>query len=77
VVRKKTAGSHVALRGNIPAPVQVTELVEVSKDVANLVVCTREIIFWLGGAGFFVSDVISGGLLGHLGKLYLAMGANR
>ena len=25
--------------------------------------------------GFFVSDVISGGLLGHLGALYLALGA--
>jgi len=24
-----------------------------------------------------VSDVISGGLLGHLGPLYLALGANR
>jgi len=28
--------------------------------------------FWLGGAVFFVSDVISGGLLGHL-----ALGPNR
>jgi len=33
--------------------------------------------FWLGGAGFFVSDVISGGLFGHLGQLHLALGANR
>jgi len=32
--------------------------------------------FLLGGCGFFVSDVISGGLLGHLGPLYLALGAN-
>jgi len=24
-----------------------------------------------------VSDVISGGLIGHLGPLYLALGANR
>jgi len=31
----------------------------------------------LGGADFFVSDVISGGLLSHLGPLYLAQGANR
>ena len=46
-VRKKTAGSHVALRGNISAPVQVTDLVEVSNDAASLVVCTRK-IFWLG-----------------------------
>jgi len=34
-------------------------------------------IFLLGGCGFFVSDVISGGLLGHLGPLGLALGANR
>jgi len=33
--------------------------------------------FWLGGYGFFVSDVISGGLLGHLGSLHLALGPNR
>jgi len=34
-------------------------------------------IFFLGGCGFFMSDVLSGGLLGHLGLLYLALGANR
>jgi len=33
--------------------------------------------FLLGVCGFFVSDVISGGLLGHLGPLCLALGANR
>jgi len=49
---KETAGSHVALCGNISAPVQVTDLVEVSKEVASLVVCTRKKIFWLGGCGF-------------------------
>jgi len=32
--------------------------------------------FLLGGCGFFVSDVISGGLLGHLGPLCLVLGAN-
>jgi len=42
----------MALRGNISAPVQVADLVEVSKDTASLVVCTREKNFWLGGAGF-------------------------
>jgi len=31
----------------------------------------------LGECRFFVSDVISGGLLGHLGPLCLALGANR
>jgi len=34
-------------------------------------------IFLLGGCGLFVSDVINGGLLGHLGPLCLALGANR
>jgi len=33
--------------------------------------------FLLGGCGFFVSDVISGGLFDHLGPLCLALGANR
>jgi len=33
-------------------------------------------IFLLGDCGFFVSDVISGGFLGHLGPLCLALGAN-
>jgi len=33
--------------------------------------------FLLGGCGFFVSGVISGGLLGHLGPLCLALSANR
>jgi len=51
-VRKKTAGLHVALRGNISAPVQVTDLVEVSKVWASLVVCTRKKFICLGDAGF-------------------------
>jgi len=33
--------------------------------------------FLLVGTGFFVSDVISGGLLGHLDPLCLALGTNR
>jgi len=33
--------------------------------------------FLRGGLGLSVSDVISGGLLGHLGPLCLALGANR
>jgi len=51
-VPKKTAGLHVVLHGNISAPVRVTDLVEVSKDTASLVVCTRKKNFWLGSAGF-------------------------
>jgi len=34
-------------------------------------------MFLLGGCGFFVSDVISGGPSCHLGPLCLALGANR
>jgi len=70
-VCKKTAGSHVTLRGNISAPVWVTDLVEVSKDAASLVVCTQKNFGW--GCGFFVSDVISGARFGHL---CLALSAN-
>jgi len=40
-------------------------------------VCTWKKIFCLGVVGFFVSDVISGGLLGQLGPLCLALGTNR
>jgi len=42
----------VALRGNISAPVRVTDLVEASKDAASLLVCTRKTFFCLGSAGF-------------------------
>jgi len=51
------------------------ELFKGSKDAASLLVCTRQKIFWLGV--FFVSDFISGGLLGHFGPLYLALGSDR
>jgi len=33
-------------------------------------------LFLLVGCGFFVSDVISGGLFGHFGPVCLALGAN-
>jgi len=66
----------MALRENISTPISVTDLVEVSKDAASLEACTQKKIFWLGVRVFFVSDVISGGLLGHLGPLCLALGAN-
>jgi len=66
---------HVALCGNISTPVQVTDLVEASKDTASLLVCTRK-KFLLGGCGFFMSEAISGGLLGHLDPLCLALDAN-
>ena len=65
----------MALHGNISTPVQVMDLVEASKDAARLLLCTRK-KFFARGCGFFVSDVISGGHLGHLGPLCLALGAN-
>jgi len=34
--QKKNTQAHVALRGNISAPVQVKDLVEASKDAASL-----------------------------------------
>jgi len=52
-VRKKTAGSHVALRRNISALVRVTDLVEVSKDATSLVVSTRK-KFFAWGVQFFL-----------------------
>jgi len=66
----------VALHGNISAPVQVTDLVEVSKDMASLLVCTWK-HFLLGGMQVFCQWRHSGGLLGHLGLLCLALDANR
>ena len=66
----------MALSGNISALVQATDLAEVSKKAASLVVCTRK-NFLVGGCWFFVSDVISGGLFGHHGQLHLTLGANR
>jgi len=38
-------------------------------------VCNEKQIL-VGGCRFFVSDVISEGLLGHLGPLHLALGPN-
>jgi len=66
----------MALRRNISAPVRVTDLVEASKDAASLLVYTWK-KFFAWGCRLFVSDVISGGFSGHLGPLYLALGANR
>jgi len=43
----------VALHENISAPVRVTDLVESSKNMASLPVCTWKKIFCVGGVGFF------------------------
>jgi len=53
------------------------ELLNGSNGSASLVEYTRKKIFCLGDCSFFMSDVISGGLLGHLGPLCLALGVNR
>ena len=68
---------HVALCENFSVAVCSTDLVKVLKDAASLLVCTRKNKFLRGGCRFYVNDVISGGLLGHLGPLCLALGANR
>ena len=57
VVRKKTAGSHVALHGNFSGPVSATDAVKCSKDLASLVVCTPK-KFFVWGVRFFVSDFV-------------------
>jgi len=51
------------------------ELFNGSNGSASLVDCTQK-TFLPEGCVFFVSDVISGGLFGHLGPLCLALGAN-
>jgi len=48
---KKTQ-THMALHGNYSAPVRVMDLVEVSKDAASLLECTRKNFFFLRGADF-------------------------
>jgi len=72
---KKNTDMHVALRGNLSRSGSAADLVEASKDAASLLVCTLTKFFWLG-VQIFLSDVISGGLLGHLDPPYLALGAN-
>ena len=71
----KTDGSHVALHGSFSGPVRATDLVKSSKDLAGLLVCTLKKMFgW--GLWILLSDVISGGLLGYLIPLHLALGPN-
>jgi len=51
------------------------ELFKGSKDAARLVVCNEK-SFSVGVCGCFMSDVVSGGLLGHPSQLHLALGPN-
>ena len=64
---------HMALRKRNFGTESSRELLKGSKDTASLPVCTRK-KFLVGECGFFMSDVISGGLLGHIGPLHLALG---
>ena len=73
--RTKTTGLHVALREYNSGTESGRELFKGSKDLASLVVCNEQQFFgW--GCSFFVSDIVSKGLLGHLDPLYLALGPN-
>jgi len=53
----------------------VGKLFKYSNDSASLVVSKEKNFCW--GYGFFMSYIIAGGHLGHLGPLYLALGPNR
>jgi len=70
ICKKKNTETHdVALRGNFSGSVSITDPVKGLKDMASLLVLHSKKNFCLGNAEF-LSDVISGGLLGHLGPLY-------
>ena len=68
----KIARSHVVLCGHSSSTESARELFKRSSDSSLLVYSEK--IFWFC---FFVSDVISGRLLGYLGPLHLALGPNR
>ena len=65
----KTAGLPVALCGPNFG-------VASTKDLPILVVSNEKFFFLVLVFKFFVSDAISGVLLGHFGPLYLALGPN-
>jgi len=62
---KKNTKTHVVLHGNFSSPVSAIDPVKRCGKSCSL---HSKKIFW-SGCGFFVSDVISGGLLGSLGLL--------
>jgi len=72
----KTTGSHMGLRKRNSGVESGRELFKGSKDLASHLVCTQK-KFFAWGYGFFVSNVISGGLFDHFGPLHLALGPNR
>ena len=75
-VRAKTTGLHLALQARNSGAESGRELFKGLKDVASLLVYTWKNFFGCG-VRIFVSDVLIGGLLSHLGPQYLALGSNR
>jgi len=75
MVHAKTTGLYMALVERNSGTKSGRELFKGSEDSASLVLCNEK-TFLLEGCRFFVSDITSGGLLGHLGPLYLALGPN-
>jgi len=74
-LRLKSSSLHMFLRGNISADDYARELFKPSKDSASLHICNEKTFFVLG-FGFFVSDVISGFVLGLFGPLHLPLDPN-
>jgi len=66
----------MALRINIFTPIRSSDSATVKTHGQSSRLHSKK-NFFLGGWGLAVSGVISGGLLGHLGPLCLALGANR
>ena len=73
-VRAKTPGSQTALHGYFSRPVTATDPVKTQKTQQVLYFALKKTL--VEGYGFVVSDIISGGLLGYLGPLHLALGPN-
>jgi len=60
----------MALRERNSGTKSARKLLKGSEDATRLLDCTQKKLFaW--GLQIFVSDIISGGLSGHLGPLYL------
>jgi len=73
VVHAKTAGLHVAFHGNFSGSVCATDPQKL-KRLGKSCSLHSKTMFLVGGCGFFVSDVRSGGLLQHLDPLHPALG---
>ena len=72
----KIAGSHVAMHKRNSGSVCARELFQCSKDSSSLVDRNEKKIF-VGVLWIYMSDVICGGLLDHLGPIHLALDSNR